>query len=111
MANPAYLKRISFRQWLHYHFLEKKLNTVFGYLFLFAVSPCVSFDYIRYQLQTRSGYSRFGGWFPSFHHDDPESILGLLFSDCIFRHHNHHRPSDHCTVAIGILVIEGMYLY
>jgi putative inorganic carbon (hco3(-)) transporter len=34
MDNAAYLKRSSFGQWLRYHFLEKKLNTRFGYLFL-----------------------------------------------------------------------------
>jgi putative inorganic carbon (HCO3(-)) transporter len=52
MANPAYLKRSSFRQWLHYHFLEKKLNTVFGYVFLFAVAIVVSFvtSEINYKL-------------------------------------------------------------
>jgi putative inorganic carbon (hco3(-)) transporter len=34
MGNVGYLKNTSFRQWLRYHFLEKKLNTRFGLLFL-----------------------------------------------------------------------------
>ena len=33
MANDLYIKQ-TFGEWLQYHFLEKKLNTVFGWLFL-----------------------------------------------------------------------------
>jgi putative inorganic carbon (HCO3(-)) transporter len=34
MANEIHLKNSAFRTWFRYHFLEKKLNTKFGYLFL-----------------------------------------------------------------------------
>jgi putative inorganic carbon (HCO3(-)) transporter len=37
MANPLIIKRSALTQWLRYHFIEKKLNTRFGYVFLSAV--------------------------------------------------------------------------
>jgi len=38
MGNAAFLKRTSIRQWLRFHFLEKKLNTRFGYLFFSVIA-------------------------------------------------------------------------
>jgi putative inorganic carbon (hco3(-)) transporter len=38
MDNSVSLKNSSFRQWLRYHFLEKKLNTRFGYIFLSCIA-------------------------------------------------------------------------
>jgi putative inorganic carbon (hco3(-)) transporter len=38
MGNAATLKNASFRKWLRYHFLEKKLNTRYGYIFLSLVA-------------------------------------------------------------------------
>src|ERR1700692_4244988 len=37
MANGIHLKNSALRVWLRHHFLEKKLNTKFGYLFLFVI--------------------------------------------------------------------------
>jgi putative inorganic carbon (HCO3(-)) transporter len=37
MAKDFHLKQSALRVWFRYHFLEKKLNTKFGYLFLFAL--------------------------------------------------------------------------
>jgi putative inorganic carbon (hco3(-)) transporter len=38
MGNDVNLKGSSLRQWLRYHFIDKKLNTRFGYLFLCSVA-------------------------------------------------------------------------
>jgi hypothetical protein len=38
MGNGAYFKGSSIRQWLRYHFLDKKLNTRFGYFFLSGIA-------------------------------------------------------------------------
>ncbi len=53
MANSVQLKRGSFREWLRYHFLEKKLKTVFGFVFLFFVAVIVS--YITSEIDYKMG--------------------------------------------------------
>jgi putative inorganic carbon (hco3(-)) transporter len=52
MGNEAYLKPSSFRQWLRYHFLEKKLNTRFGYIFLTVIALGLTFGIVIVDLTT-----------------------------------------------------------
>jgi putative inorganic carbon (HCO3(-)) transporter len=52
MGNTAYLKRSSIRQWLRYHFLEKKLNTQFGYLFFSCIAVLLAAGIVLLDLTT-----------------------------------------------------------
>ena len=42
MGNVINTRRFSFRQSLKYHFIEKKMNTFFGYLFLTVFAAAVT---------------------------------------------------------------------
>src|ERR1700676_3295710 len=46
MDNSVHVKNSSFRQWLRYHFIEKKLNTRFGYVFLSLIALLLGFGIV-----------------------------------------------------------------
>jgi putative inorganic carbon (hco3(-)) transporter len=51
MGKELYIKRFSFRQFLRYHFIEKKLNTFYGHLFLFLVVIGFTFGIVTIDLK------------------------------------------------------------
>ena len=53
MGNRITLNKSRLGQWLHYHLLEKKLNTGFGYLFLIGISILIS--YITATIDVKAG--------------------------------------------------------
>jgi hypothetical protein len=52
MANTVHIKDSSLRQWLHYHFLEKKLNTRFGYIFFAVIGLLMAYGIVALDLKT-----------------------------------------------------------
>jgi putative inorganic carbon (hco3(-)) transporter len=52
MGKGSYLKTFSVRQWLHYHFLDKKLDTRFGYLFLSGIALLLVYGIVAFDKKT-----------------------------------------------------------
>ena len=46
MANGTLMKHYSLRQWLRYHFLQKKLNTAFGWILLFLIGALLVYGIV-----------------------------------------------------------------
>jgi putative inorganic carbon (hco3(-)) transporter len=52
MAAPSFIKTASPRQWLRHQFLNKKLNTPFGYIFLFGVAVFFVYGIVLVDIST-----------------------------------------------------------
>jgi hypothetical protein len=52
MGQVIQIKNSSFRQWLRYHFLEKKLDTRFGYIFFSVIGLLMAYGIVALDLMT-----------------------------------------------------------